>query len=905
MPTEYSTETINDVSRVEYLRKYINEALKAQALDGVDVQRFTVQSLLDGFEGPQGYSERFGLTHVNFEDANRQRTPKQSAYFFSGVIENNGFGTPTRHFKKVAEITVTPRTSKLVASQVPSEAKVVWDTLSRQSRFQRHKYHYGIFPQDFLWGVSSSAYQIEGGWNADGKGESIWDKFTHGINTIPEFANGDVACDSYNRLDEDLFMLGALKVKSYRFSLSWSRIFPDGRRSSLNQKGVDYYNRLIDGLLARDITPMVTLYHWDLPQALQDIDGWESVQMIDLFNDYSDFCFATFGDRVKFWITFNQPHTIAWAGYGTGAMPPNVNNPGSAPYVVAHNLIKAHATAYHTYDDKYRASQGGLVSIALDADWVEPYDVNVHREILAADRAMQFRLGWFAHPIFKNGDYPEAMKAQVRVKSELQKLAGSRLPAFTEEEKNFIMGTADVFCINHYTTKIVNHLTDELTPSYQFDRDIAENEEGNSPTTPIWGQRAVAWGLRRLLNWIKEEYGDPDIYVSENGVPTDRGMTWDDIDRVFFYKTYIDEALKAYELDGVKIKAHAEAWHVYNDKYRAEQKGRISITLNSDWAQPRNPHKQEDIDAAKRYMDFFLGWFANPIFVGDYNEPMKRIIRERSLANGLDKSRLPEFTPAEIERIRGTHDFFGLNHYTSVLAFSVDFGETLNYDADRGVAVISDRTWLESGSNWLKIAPLGFRKLLKYIKDEYGDPPILVTENGVSENGPVDLNDEHRSYFYENYVNEMLKANMTDGANVIGYTAWSLMDNLEWASGYGERFGLFYVNHTNGDRPRTPKASVPFYATLVRCNGFPDPADGPHDCTNPLSSTSAPISEAVTQEPVPDNIVSFLGMDLSISEAVTGLNTTFALLIVSVVAVVGVTALLIVSKKRSKKKRGD
>uniref|UniRef100_A0A3P9J4L6 beta-glucosidase n=1 Tax=Oryzias latipes TaxID=8090 RepID=A0A3P9J4L6_ORYLA len=418
-------------------------------------------------------------------------------------------------------------------------------------------FHYGTFPEDFIWGVSSSAYQIEGGWNADGKGPSIWDKFTQAPGNIPENANGNIACDSYNRLDEDFFMLGALKVKSYRFSLSWSRIFPDGTRSSLNQKGVDYYNRLINGLVARGITPMVTLYYWDLPQALQDIGGWESVQMINLFNDYCDFCFATFGDRVKFWITFNQPHTIAWAGYGTGAMPPNVNNPGSAPYEVAHNLIKAHATAYHTYDDKYRASQGGLVSIALDADWVEPYDVNVHREILAADRAMQFRLGWFAHPIFKNGDYPEAMKQQILAKSELQDLSESRLPLFTEEEKNLIKGTADAFCINHYTTKIVNHVTDKLAPpSYQSDRDIVENQETDSPTTAIKEQRAVAWGLRRLLNWIKEEYGDPDIYISENGAALEAGTLWDDINRVFFYKTYIDEALKAHELDGVKVKGY-------------------------------------------------------------------------------------------------------------------------------------------------------------------------------------------------------------------------------------------------------------------------------------------------------------------------------------------------------------
>uniref|UniRef100_A0A3B3BVB3 Lactase n=1 Tax=Oryzias melastigma TaxID=30732 RepID=A0A3B3BVB3_ORYME len=570
---------------------------------------------MDGFEGPQGYSERFGLTHVNFEDANRQRTPKQSAYFFSGVIENNGFGTPARHLKEVAEITVTPRTSKLVASQVPSEAKVVWDTLSRQSRFQRHKYHYGTFPQDFLWGVSSSAYQIEGAWRADGKGMSIWDKFSHTPGKVLHNDNGDIACDSYNKLEIDIGLLKQLKVTHYRMSISWPRVLPDGTTNNINEAGVDYYHRVIDALLAANIQPQVTLYHWDLPQALEDQGGWLSDMVVDRFREYADFLFSRFGHKVKFWITINEPYIIALLGYGYGSFAPGNHDPGSLHYVAGHNVIKA----------------------------------------------------------------------------------------------------------------------------------------------------------------------------------------------------------------------HAEAWHVYNDKYRAEQKGRISITLNSDWAEPRNPYKQEDIDAAKRYMDFFLGWFANPIFVGDYNEPMKRIIRERSLANGLDKSRLPEFTPAEIERIRGTHDFFGLNHYTSVLAFMV----------------ISDRTWLESGSNWLKIAPLGFRKLLKYIKDEYGDPPILVTENGVSENGPVDLNDEHRSYFYENYINEMLKANMTDGANVIGYTAWSLMDNLEWASGYGERFGLFYVNHTNADRPRTPKTSVPFYTTIVRCNGFPNPADGPHDCTNPLFSTSGPISDAL------------------------------------------------------------
>ncbi|XP_076731470.1 lactase/phlorizin hydrolase-like [Maylandia zebra] len=1081
MPTDYSVDSLTDTSRMDYMKSYINEALKATLTDGVDVQRFTVQSLMDGFEANQGYSQRFGLHYVNFEVGSRPRTPKQSAYLYAEIIEQNGFSSQKSKKFKAAERPLTRRLAALPPSEVPSQAKVVWEKFSSQSNFDRKMYHYGTFPEGFSWGISSSAYQIEGGWNADGKGPSIWDRFTQTTNTIPDNANGNVACDSYNRLNEDLYMLRALRVKSYRFSLSWSRIFPDGTRKSLNQKGVDYYNRLIDGLIAYNIEPMVTLYHWDLPEALQKVNGWESAEMIDIFNDYCDFCFATFGDRVKFWITINQPQTIAWSGYGLGNMPPNVVDPGYRPYIVAHNLIKAHAKAYHTYDDKYRQSQGGLISIALNADWFEPADVNVVREVVTADRAMQFQLGWFAHPIFKNGDYPDALKWQVGNKSEIQSLPQSRLPSFTEEEKNFIKGTADVFCVNHYTTRVVSYFTAALQPhSYESDRDMREAEEPDSPTTAIPNQKAVAWGLRRLLNWIKEEYGDPEIYITENGA----AVEWDDFERVMFYKAYIDEALKANNLDGVRlrgytatafmdsfewlhgykflfglhhvdftnpdrprtpkysahyyyniikdngfplpddekmlhghfredfmwssasasyqieggwradgkglsiwdkfahspskilnddngdiacdsynkieedvailkqlkvshyrfslswprvlpdgtinnineaginyyqrlldalhaaniqpqvtlyhwdlpqaiedyggflndsfvklfrdyadlmfdrlgdkvkiwitfneplvvarhgygfgdfapgissgpdtlpyivghnlIKAHAEAWHLYNDKYRAKQNGIISITISSDWSEPRNPYRQEDYDAARRVVEFTLGWFSHPIFNGDYSEIMKTRIRDRSLAAGLPQSRLPEFTQEEIKRIKGTHDFFGLNQYTSALAFPVDHGNIASLEADIGAATVPDPTWLDSASVWLKVTPFGIRRLLNFIKNEYGNPPIIVTENGVSEQGPIDLNDVHRIYYYEQYINQVLKAYLLDGVDVRGYTAWSLLDNLEWASGFSQRFGLFYVNRSDPNLPRVPKSSVNFYATVIKCNGFPE-----------------------------------------------------------------------------------
>ncbi|KAA0715477.1 Lactase-phlorizin hydrolase [Triplophysa tibetana] len=1149
MPTEYSGDVFDDTHRVDFLKAYINEAMKAVQIDGVNVQRFTVQSLMDGFEGPQGYSQRFGLHYVNFEDPDRPRTPKSSAYYYSKLIERNGFAEiPSKPASQIYGNEIkNSRLPALPPSNVPSTSKVVWEKFSPQTKFERQLYHYGSFPEDFHWGVSSSAYQVEGGWNVDGKGVSVWDTFTQKPGSIPNNDNGNVACDSYNKIDEDLYMLKALQMKNYRFSISWSRIFPNGYISSLNQKGVDYYNRLIDGLVANKIQPMVTLYNWDLPQALQDINGWENPDMMNIFNDYCDFCYKTFGDRVKFWITLNEPHTIAWSGYGLGLIPPNIKLPGDAPYRVAHNLLKAHAKAYHTYDDKYRATQKGLVSISLNAEWVEPQDVTVLREVVAADRALQFQLGWFAHPIFKNGDYPDAMKWQVSNKTELQGSKGSRLPTFTDEDKAYIQGTADVFCINTYTTKVVRHATISLSPaSYQNDQDVIKEEADGALDTAVQDQKAVSWGLRRLLNWIKEEYGDPEVYITENGVSTSNLFTTDDTDRIFSLKTYIDEALKAQNLDGVRLKgyiasplmdsfewlngysvgyglnyvdfkhpsrprtpkrsahlyfdimrnngfpmteeeriihghfkegfvwstataayqiegawradgkglsiwdqythtpsniendangdiacnsytkidedvnlikmmkvkhyrfsiswprilpdgtnskineaglnyyhrlvdallaaniqpqatlyhwdlpqaledvggwqnetvvsrfrdyadiifnslghkikfwmtlneplnvalngygfgaaapgitlpatapyivahnllkAHAEVWHLYDEKYRATQGGVIGMTVNSDWAQPRNPYKQEDVDAARRTIQKLLEACI---------ELLKRV----------SSNRLPEFTPAEIKRIKGTHDYFGFNHYTTVLAFNVDYGDLQHYDADRGSAVISDRTWLESGSFWLKVNPPGFRKILNFIKEEYGNPPVYITENGVSERGPVNLNDISRIHYYKNYINQVLKAYLLDGVDMRGYAAWSLMDNLEWGAGYDETFGLFYVNRSDPNLPRIPKKSAWHYATLVSCNGFVNPTEGPHECEvlDPEDGNTGPTTPP---PPVGMLSVNFLGLDVPGPDAEVALNALFSLTIIGVVGVVLLLFGVVKAAKKTKRPKGE
>lgn len=542
--------------------------MAAVKLDTVDVQSYIARSLVDGFEGPVGYSQKFGLHHVNFEDSNRPRTPKASAYFYASVIEKNGFPPQVSNRLPAPVMFDLPMPSKLPnlpASEVPSKSKVVWQKFSSQTDFERDMYFYGTFPEDFLWGVSSSAYQIEGGWDADGKGPSIWDNFTHVPGNVANNDTGDVACDSYNKLEEDIYLLRALGVKNYRFSLSWPRIFPTGRNDSINRHGVDYYNRLIDGLVANNITPIVTLYHWDLPQALQDIGGWENALLIELFDSFADFCFQTFGDRVKFWITFNEPQVIAWVGYGLGEFPPSVKEPGSTPYKVGHILLKAHARAYHTYDDKYRASQGGVISLCPNIDWAEPKTPSDPRDLEAADRYLQFLVGWFIHPVFKNGDYPEVMKWKVGNRSELQNLPSSRLPAFTAEERDYIQGTADVFYFNTYTCKIVTHTTTPLKPfSYEHDQEVSISIDSSWPSSAFSEHKAVAWGLRRVLNWIKEEYGNPPIYIIENGVGTNTGSVVDDHTRILYHKTYIDEALKGTNLCFCSLSGDERSLNILN-----------------------------------------------------------------------------------------------------------------------------------------------------------------------------------------------------------------------------------------------------------------------------------------------------------------------------------------------------
>lgn len=310
-----------------------------------------------------------------------------------------------------------------------------------------------LYREPFYWGAATAAYQTEGATSEDGRGKSIWDVFSSIPGKIRNGDNGDVADDSYHKFMSDIELLKDLGVNSYRFSISWSRILPSGR-GEVNMVGVDHYNKILDALLLANIEPFVTLYHWDLPQDLEDeYGGLLNKQFVTDFVQYADICFKYFGGKVRHWITINEPWTVSYVAYGQGTFAPgrcsdrNRCSLGDTPtesYIAAHNLLNAHAAAAAVYKRNYQGIQNGMIGITLNQDWAEPFDPSNFEDVSAAERRREFVLAWFGDPLFF-GHYPASMVVAV----------GDRLPQFTPEESRRLMNSLDFLGINHYTTKFI------------------------------------------------------------------------------------------------------------------------------------------------------------------------------------------------------------------------------------------------------------------------------------------------------------------------------------------------------------------------------------------------------------------------------------------------------------------
>ncbi|KAL6652396.1 hypothetical protein ACP70R_011321 [Stipagrostis hirtigluma subsp. patula] len=413
------------------------------------------------------------------------------------------------------------------------------------------------FPPGFLFGAATSAYQVEGAYLEDGKGLCNWDVFTHTHSRgIKDGRNGDVADDHYHRYMGDVEILHSLGVNSYRFSISWARVLPRGRLGGVNSAGIAFYNRLIDALLQKGIEPFVTLNHFDMPnELLIRHGGWLDAGIREEYEYYADICFRAFGDRVRFWTTFNEPNLCTKYQYMLGKYPPNHCSPpfgncnsGDShrePYAAAHNIILSHAAAVRNYKENYQAKQGGSIGIVIAMKWYEPL-TNSTEDILAARRSQSFEVEWFLDPIFL-GDYPR----------EMRDILQSNLPTFTPEEKKLLRYKADFIGLNHYTAIYAKDCI--YSPcniqTYEGNALVLAVDERDGVqigrNAALVGYYVVPEAMEPAVMYVSQRYKDTPIYITENGLSQHSDTSMEelinDIERVNYlqgYLTYLSKAIR-------------------------------------------------------------------------------------------------------------------------------------------------------------------------------------------------------------------------------------------------------------------------------------------------------------------------------------------------------------------------
>ena len=403
------------------------------------------------------------------------------------------------------------------------------------------------FPQDFLWGAATSAYQVEGSPLADGAGPSIWHRFSHSPGLTAGGETGDVACDHYRRWAEDVALMADLGLNAYRFSLSWSRILPDGR-GRVNQTGLDFYSRLVDALLARNIKPVVTLYHWDLPAGLDDRGGWLNPDIADWFADYARVAFRKLGDRVPVWATLNEPWVVVDGGYLHGALAPGHRNLFEAPRV-AHHLLLSHGTAVQAYRAEATGGARGQIGIVLNIEPKHPASQDP-KDLQAVRRADAYMNRQYLEPVLGR-PYP----------AELQEIFGDAWDDRVQKEIPRIAQPIDFLGINYYTRGVTRE-----DPAARPVRASPVKVPGATYTETGW--EVYPKGLTETLLWVKERSGALPLYVTENGAafpdpPHLSDGRLDDAPRVAYYRGHLRAALDA-RRQGVDLRGYF-AWSLLDN----------------------------------------------------------------------------------------------------------------------------------------------------------------------------------------------------------------------------------------------------------------------------------------------------------------------------------------------------
>jgi beta-glucosidase len=425
------------------------------------------------------------------------------------------------------------------------------------------------FPHNFLWGAATASYQIEGAWNKDGKGESIWDRFSHTPGKVTNNDTGDIACDHYHRYLDDISLMHRIGLKAYRFSTSWPRVLPDGR-GLVNARGLDFYDRLVDALCAANIEPFLTLYHWDLPQALQDEGGWENRNTCHAFADYAALMVKRLGDRVRYWTTLNEPSVVAFNGNLTGDHAPG-NHEQRIAFQVAHNLLFAHGLAAQSMRAAISTVRVGIV---LNL-WMADAATDSPSDVVAAQVAWERGETLFLDPLFK-GYYPVGV-------------FGETMPKIYDGDLALIAQRLDYLGVNYYSRNLVG-AAGNIDPV------------PNSEYTEM-GWEVCAPALRRLLVKIKDDYRLPPIYITENGAAFRDEVGADgkvhDPRRLDYLKNHFIQTRLAMQ-DGVDVRGYF-AW---------------SLLDNFEWAfgyTKRFGLIRVDYDTSKRTIKDSGEWYARVI----------------------------------------------------------------------------------------------------------------------------------------------------------------------------------------------------------------------------------------------------------------------------------------------------
>ncbi len=399
------------------------------------------------------------------------------------------------------------------------------------------------FPKNFFWGSATAAYQVEGAWKADGKGESVWDRYAHTVGKIKGAATGDVACDSYNRYKEDISLAKSLNLKSYRFSISWPRIQPTGTGAA-NPKGLDYYKRLLDELHKADIRPLVTMYHWDLPQTLEDKGGWPNRDTAGYFTDYANLLVKNLGDRVNAWCIFNEPNIFTWLGYGTG-----VHAPGRTDWT---DFMKSTHVVNLAQGEAFRAIKAATpkaeASSAITmADCLPRTNFEVDKA--ATERYEAYRNFWFLDPALQ-GEYPKPLASD-----ELLQSMGVR-----SGDMQIIKVPLDYLAINYYDRSIC-FAADANGPAK------VDTQQGDQGPKTENGWEVWPDGFYNLLTKVNARYKPRAIEITENGcsygdVPDEKGFVPDER-RIAFFRGYLGGVARAHK-EGVPIRGY-NAWSLMDN----------------------------------------------------------------------------------------------------------------------------------------------------------------------------------------------------------------------------------------------------------------------------------------------------------------------------------------------------